>query len=533
MNENNALENRRANAVAAVFALALLALALWLGQQARPVALPDLHLDAGERLACVSYSPFHLPGQTPLNPHAFIPPAQIRADLAALAERTACVRIYSTDQGLDAVLPAARELGLKVILGAWLGVDTAANERALTRAIELANANTDVVDVLMVGNEVLLRQEQTPAQMMAWLQRAKAQSRVPVSYADVWEFWRQNRALAQWVDQVTVHILPFWEDEPVPIEYAVRHVGETFARMQREFPDKLVRIGETGWPGAGRQRRKAVPSRVNQARFVREFVAAAHANGWRYNFIEAIDQPWKRQLEGTVGGHWGVLDAHLQPKFPLTGEVSERDSLALPALAGALMAALCLLCAGRRAGARARLAALFSGLCAGALGVLVWEHAQQAWRDALEWTALGVVSVSALLLVALAARLRNAPLPAFAPRHAQEDGAPSAAWLFSALRLLVLFAAAVAALLLVFDPRYRDFPIWQFAAPALLFLALRLGGERLPAPALQERTCALTLTVCAPIRWAMDPLNPEAIIWLATALGMAAVAVEGRAKKAD
>ena len=58
-------------------------------------------------------------------------------------------------------MPAARELGLKVILGAWLGVDEAMNERALTRAIELANANTDVVDVLMVGNEVLLRQEQS------------------------------------------------------------------------------------------------------------------------------------------------------------------------------------------------------------------------------------------------------------------------------------------------------------------------------------------------------------------------------------
>ena len=88
-----------------------------------------------------------------------------------------------------------------------------------------------------------------------------------------------------------------------------------------------------------------------------------------------------------------------------------------------------------------------------------------------------------------------------------------------------------AALLLVFDPRYRDFPIWQFAAPALLFFALRLGGERLPAAALQERTCALTLTVCALIRWTMDPLNAEALIWLATALGMATVAVERREKK--
>lgn len=529
MNSQN--QPRAARTCALVFALALLALAVWLWKQAQPVAMPDLQLDAGERLACVSYSPFHLTGQTPLDPQAFIPPEQIRADLTALAARTACVRIYSTDQGLDAVLPAARELGLKVILGAWIGMDAATNERALTRAIELANANADVVDVLMVGNEVLLRQEQNEEQMIAWLKRARAQSRVPISYADVWEFWRQHRALAQWVDEITVHILPFWEDDPVPIEYAVDHVGQTFARMQREFPDKLVRIGETGWPGAGRQRRQAVPSRVNQARFVREFVAAAHEHDWRYNFIEAIDQPWKRQLEGTVGGHWGVLDAHLQPKFPLTGAVRERDALAPPALAGVLMAALCLLCAGRRASAWQRLAAVLSGLCAGAIGVLVWEHAQQAWRDALEWTALGAASLCGLALVPVMARVIDKNVPAFALRPLQP--LPTALRLFSALRLAVLFAAAVAALLLVFDPRYRDFPIWQFAAPALTLFALRLSGQRLPADALQERACALVLAVCTVIRWVMEPQNAEAIMWLATGLGMATVALERREKKTD
>ena len=465
MNSQN--QPRAARTCALVFALALLALAVWLWKQAQPVAMPDLQLDAGERLACVSYSPFHLPGQTPLDPQAFIPPEQIRADLTALAARTACVRIYSTDQGLDAVLPAARELGLKVILGAWIGMDAASNERALT----------------------------------------------------------------QWVDQVTVHILPFWEDDPVPIEYAVDHVGQTFARMQREFPDKLVRIGETGWPGAGRQRRQAVPSRVNQARFVREFVAAAHEHDWRYNFIEAIDQPWKRQLEGTVGGHWGVLDAHLQPKFPLTGAVRERDALAPPALAGVLMAALCLLCAGRRASVWQRLAAVLSGLCAGAIGVLVWEHAQQAWRDALEWTALGAASLCGLALVPVMARVIDKNVPAFALRPLQP--LPTALRLFSALRLAVLFAAAVAALLLVFDPRYRDFPIWQFAAPALTLFALRLSGQRLPADALQERACALVLAVCTVFRWAMEPQNAEAIMWLATGLGMATVALERRAKQTD
>src|SRR5207247_8698905 len=31
---------------------------------------------------------------------------------------------------------------------------------------------------------------------------------------------------------------------------------------------------------------------------------------------EGVDQPWKRALEGTVGGHWGLVDAGTRaPKF--------------------------------------------------------------------------------------------------------------------------------------------------------------------------------------------------------------------------
>ena len=38
---------------------------------------------------------------------------------------------------------------------------------------------------------------------------------MPVTYADVWEFWLRHRELASAVDFVTVHILPYWEDDPI------------------------------------------------------------------------------------------------------------------------------------------------------------------------------------------------------------------------------------------------------------------------------------------------------------------------------
>ena len=50
---------------------------------------------------------------------------------------------------------------------------------------------------------------------------------------------------------------------------------------------------------------------------VSEILALAKRENFRVNLIEAYDQPWKRQLEGTVGGYWGLIDAaHRAVKFP-------------------------------------------------------------------------------------------------------------------------------------------------------------------------------------------------------------------------
>ena len=83
------------------------------------------------------------------------------------------------------------------------------------------------------------------------------------------------------------------------------------------FPGKEILIGETGWPSQGRMREGALPSRANQARVVSEILDLAKREGFRVNLIEAYDQPWKRQLEGTVGGYWGLFDdAKRAVKYP-------------------------------------------------------------------------------------------------------------------------------------------------------------------------------------------------------------------------
>lgn len=479
----------------------------WWWVAGRPVDLPDA---PSSRIACVSYSPYRREGQTPYDPATFIPPAQIDADLRALSRRFDCVRTYSEGQGLDAVPAIAGRYGMKVLLGVWIGRDHAANEREIALAAAAARAHPEVLRGVIVGNEVLLRGEQSSAALAGYLRQARAvlPPSVPVTYADVWEFWLRHPELAGSVDYVTIHVLPYWEDDPVPPERAVRHVADVYARVRAAFPGKPVMIGETGWPSAGRPREAATASLVNEARYLREFLRYADGAHMPYNVIEAFDQAWKREQEGTVGGYWGIFDAQAEPKFPMQGPVVEIPRWWLGPLAALAMAGLFVAVGGwRRAwrGARGWLALTGAGIGCGT--ALAWQVRQMLYACGPWWE--WAVSIGACLLglgtaLALARSL--------------------AAWLAGVAALPVgarlrsgwLFVLAYYGLLMVFDGRYRDFPLGLFALPAVGYALLALLGRMaLAPPSREERFLAGVLPALGVIVVVQEMgLNPVAWLWL-------------------
>ena len=162
---------------------------------------------------------------------------------------------------------------------------------------------------------------------------------MPVTYADVWEFWLRYPDVQSAVDFVTIHVLPYWEDFPIPAANAAAHTAAIRERVAAAFPGKEIVIGEFGWPSAGRMREGARPSPSNQARAILETMALAEREHFRMNVIEAFDQPWKRALEGAVGGYWGIIDrATGAPKFSFDGTVSDHPHWVGQALAGVLLA---------------------------------------------------------------------------------------------------------------------------------------------------------------------------------------------------
>lgn len=508
---------------------ALVANGYWwrLGQ---PVALQDSLV---KRIACVSYAPYRNSDQSPFDPHLVVSAAQIDVDLRALSQRFDCVRTYSVSAGLDLVPSIARRYGMKVLLGIWLGRNPVDNEREVTRGIELARQNHDIVPAVVVGNEVLLRGEMSESMLVDYISRVRAATGLPVTYADVWEFWLRYPKIASAVSFVTIHILPYWEDDPVPIQDAVAHVREIRQKMQAAFPHRKILIGETGWPSEGRQRRGAVPSRVNQARFIREFLNWADTSHINYNVIEAFDQPWKRGLEGTVGGYWGLYDDHLQVKFPLQGAVTEDSHWLRGVIAGGI-AALLFLGLGwfnPRQTPLAWVLLAFAGDAAGAVLFAQWRYMGFANRNAYEWALTGGMTVFSLAVTLLLAQR----LSAWAGRGRWADATAlfpgnrgpnfliwpnsSRDWL-GLCQFIWLFALSVIDLLLVFDPRYRDFPIFLFA-PCLVgfwLLAVARGTQRDAhadlAAGLEETFLALTILVASILIVLIErPSNGSADVW--------------------
>lgn len=461
---------------------------------ATPVSLARAPIDPADKLECVSYAPFRAE-QTPLDPTTMIPSEQIEQDLAQLATISKCVRTYSVENGLDQVPGIASRLGLKVMQGIWLGSGRLKNQQNIAGAVQLAKDYPGTVTSLIVGNEVLLRGEMTTADLVANIRLVKSQvGKLPVTYADVWEFWLKNREIYDAVDFITIHILPYWEDFPIKASHAAAHVDQIRKRVAVAFPAKEILIGETGWPSAGRMRDGALPSRTNQARVVSEILGLAKAEGFRVNLIEAYDQPWKRALEGTVGGYWGLFSANARAlKYPAGIAVSNFPRWQWQMGAGLVLCLATFAVAGltlRHRPWSPRFASwLAVGLSATAAGILIGVAQDRMMVESfgaggwLRWGALLIVAVLAPLIGAHALMSgRSAPtfVEVFGPAQMRQQS-----WSGILLALVLLAATLIAAetaLGFVFDPRYRDFPFAGLTIAVLPFAALSILNRPIAGP---------------------------------------------------
>lgn len=389
----------------------------------------------------------------------------IDEDLRLLADKTESIRTYSSLGGQQPTPNLAREYGLKMIQGAWLGYGYKDNTNEVNALIKSANENPDVVKRVIVGNEVLLRGDMDVDRLIGYIREVKKAVKQPVSYADVWSMYMKYPKLINEVDFITIHILPYWEDEPISVENASQHLEKIVKQVEDEArgvaPGKPILIGESGWPSAGRQRGMAIPGVVNEAKFIRGMIQVANRHGFDYNIVEAFNQPWKSELEGVVGANWGLFSADRKPVFPLTGPVYESPNwtmrFAIATLIWILIIAryykklepLSLI----RLLAFLSLAQVFSACLVG-LADFLWYTSYSTWQRL--YTAVMVIANAGLggLLIR-----RNFDIL---------SDKPGSVRLATALRtgyLLFIVLALFKTYGLTVNGRYLSFPIEQFAIP--------------------------------------------------------------------
>jgi len=360
----------------------------------RPVTVPDWRGPIGG----FAYSIFQR-DQSPLAGR-YPSEAEIEADLRLLASFSRRIRTYASAE--QPALPRlAKAYGLDLTAGAWLDRRREHNEAELAALVDAVRQHDNIRRVI-VGNEAILRSDLTPTQLIGYLDRARRQLDVPVSTAEPWHVWLKYPELAEHVDYITIHLLPYWEG--VPVERAIDEVLRRHDEIRTAFPGKPVVIGEVGWPTNGDRVKRARPSTAAAAEFLRRFFAIAEARGLDYYVMEAFDQPWKESGEGRVGAYWGMFSANREPKFPLVGPVEpDPDWLAKAVVAGllAFVPVLWFLLAFRRFHIAGRL--IFAGLIQSASALLVWSIGVpfDYYLDPLDWAMLAMLLPAQLAILAI------------------------------------------------------------------------------------------------------------------------------------
>jgi exo-beta-1,3-glucanase (GH17 family) len=225
----------------------------------------------------------------------------VKQDLQIIGSMANGIRTYSST-GISAEIPAiARQMGLRVSAGAWLGKDKAANEREIQGVIDTAK-KVDL-DSVIVGNEVLLRGDLSEDELLGYIERVKKAVNVPVTTAEIGNILLAHPRVMAAVDFEMVHLYPFWDG--ASINGAAQAVIDQYHNIQKKSNGKGVVIGETGWPSAGPANKAAVPSMENQIQFAKEFLTLALSDKVDFYYFDAFDEMWK--TEGGIGPYWGLL----------------------------------------------------------------------------------------------------------------------------------------------------------------------------------------------------------------------------------
>lgn len=320
---------------------------------------------------------------------------QIKEDMRILAAMNVKIlRTYNTKlRHATTVLEAISELKkedpefeMYVMLGAWIDCknawgnhpnhnfeDEEANAAEIQRAVDMAKAYPDIVKVIAVGNEAMVKWAASyfvqPGVILKWvnhLQGLKATGELP---ADLWITSSDNfaswgggdeeyhvpdlEALVKAVDFISMHTYPMHDTHYNPAfwgvlesetnrpkaeqvekamqrarDYAMEQYNSVVNYMKGLGVDKPVHIGETGWASFsngfyGDEGSKAC-NQYTEGRYYNLIREWTNREGISCFYFEAFDEPWKDAANtGGSENHFGLFALDGEAKFALWNLVDQ------------------------------------------------------------------------------------------------------------------------------------------------------------------------------------------------------------------
>jgi glucan 1,3-beta-glucosidase len=245
-------------------------------------------------------------------PGDIISEAQVRRRMELLKPHTKWVRSFSCTEGNEWIPKVAKDLGIKTLVGAWLGNDDEINQREVEGLIKLAKEG--LVDIAAVGNEVMYRKDLTEEQLLDFIKKVKAEiPHIPVGYVDAYYEFSHRPRITELCDIILCNCYPFWEG--CPFENSLDYMKQMYYQAKDAGKGKEVIITETGWPSQGENLKGAVPGEKSaRDYFINTQLWSANDNIPVFYF-SSFDESWKVGAEGIVGAYWGIWDKNEKLKY--------------------------------------------------------------------------------------------------------------------------------------------------------------------------------------------------------------------------
>ncbi|KAL7420504.1 hypothetical protein Q5752_004454 [Cryptotrichosporon argae] len=265
--------------------------------------------------------------------------ANVTRDIQLLSQLTTRLHLYGANCNETALVMQAVQ-DTKVNMSLWLAIYVDSDEGAFADQVTAITAalktyGADNVEGILVGNEYILDAAGSVTSGTTYdaavdfianktqyvnttIQALSLGKDIPIGTADAGSV--MSKTLASSVDSFAANVHPYFGG--LAIDDAAVWTWEYFQTNDVDVADEAspvpaMFIAETGWPtgsmnasdasdGAGSPQGDA--SVANLQTFLDTFVCAANANGTKYFYFEAFDEPWK-SIYGGVEPYWGLFDS--------------------------------------------------------------------------------------------------------------------------------------------------------------------------------------------------------------------------------